>query len=232
MRKRIHEILEPHNETKLSKEYDIFMIIVICLSLVPLLFKSSHIILVVVEAITVVIFIIDYLLRWVTADYKYENLGKVAFVKYPFSVMAIIDLLSILPSITLLNKGYKVLRVLRLFRALKALRIIRYSKSVKIVVNVFEKEKDALFVVMGIAISYIFISALVIFQVEPNTFDTFYDAIYWATISLTTIGYGDIFAVSTIGKTITMISSILGIAVVALPAGIITAGYLDELKNK
>ncbi len=71
------------------------------------------------------------------------------------------------------------------------------------------------------------------FTVEPTTFDTFFDALYWATISLTTVGYGDIFAVSTLGKLITMVSSVLGIAIVALPAGIITAGYMNEImKNQ
>lgn len=232
MRKKIFEIIEPHKETHLSKAYDVFMIVVICISLVPLLFKTSNKLLVAMEAITVIIFTIDYLLRWITADYKYKDQGAIAFLRYPFSVMAIIDLLSILPSITLLNKGYKVLRVLRLLRALKAFKIIRYSKNVKMVVRVLEKEKDALLVVMGIALAYIFVSALIIFQAEPNTFNSFFDAIYWATISLTTIGYGDIFALTGVGKVITMISSILGIAVVALPAGIITAGYLEELQNK
>jgi hydroxymethylpyrimidine pyrophosphatase-like HAD family hydrolase len=71
--------------------------------------------------------------------------------------------------------------------------------------------------------------ALVIFNVEPNTFHTFFDAIYWATISLTTVGYGDIYPVTTLGRMITMVSSFMGIPIVALPAGIITAGYMKEI---
>lgn len=232
MRKKIFEIIEPHSERKFSREYDIFMIIVISLSLVPLLFKTPNRVLNIIEGVTVIIFIIDYLLRWITADYKYGETGIKPFLKYPFSFMAIIDLLSILPSITLLNRGYKILRVLRLLKALKAFRVVRYSKNIDLVIRVLKREKDALLVVLGIAIAYIFISALIIFQAEPNTFNNFYEAIYWATVSLTTIGYGDIVATTIIGKAVTMVSSLIGIAVVALPAGIITAGYLEELRSK
>ena len=72
-------------------------------------------------------------------------------------------------------------------------------------------------------------SSLVIFNVEPDSFHTFFDAIYWATISLTTVGYGDIYPITTLGRMITMVSSFMGIAIVALPAGIITAGYMKEI---
>ena len=80
-------------------------------------------------------------------------------------------------------------------------------------------------------VGYILISALIIFNVEGDSFETFFDAIYWATVSLTTVGYGDIYAVTTAGRIITMISSIFGIAIVALPAGIITAGYMEALNE-
>ena len=149
--------------------------------------------------------------------------------------MAIIDLLSILPSLIAINGAFKILRVLRLLRTLRVFRvfkIIRYSKSIVIILNVFKKQKESLLVVGGLAIGYILVSALVVISVEPETFPSFFDAVYWATISLTTVGYGDIFAVSTAGKVITMISSVFGIAIVALPAGIITAGYMDELNKE
>lgn len=82
-----------------------------------------------------------------------------------------------------------------------------------------------------LAIGYILITALIMFNIEPDTFKDFFDAIYWATVSLTTVGYGDIYAVSDVGKVITMISPLFGIAIVALPAGIITAGYMEEIKR-
>ena len=81
--------------------------------------------------------------------------------------------------------------------------------------------------VCTLALGYIIVSALIVFNVEGDSFETFFEAIYWATVSLTTVGYGDIYPVTTAGRIITMISSIFGIAIVALPAGIITAGYMD-----
>ena len=181
------------------------------------------------------IFIIDYLLRWATADFKYEKRGILSFLKYPFSPMAIIDLLSILPSLSIVNNGFKALRVLRMIRTLRVfrvLKVVRYSKSFQIIGNVVRSSKESLIAVGVLAIGYIVVSALVIFNVEPDSFDNFFEAVYWATVSLTTVGYGDIYPVSTLGRIITMVSSIFGIAVVALPAGIITAGYMSELKKQ
>ena len=79
---------------------------------------------------------------------------------------------------------------------------------------------------------YIVIAALVIFNVEPDSFSTFFDALYWATVSLTTVGYGDIYPVTAIGRAVAMISSVFGIAIVALPSGIITAGYLSAIEGE
>ena len=97
--------------------------------------------------------------------------------------------------------------------------------------KVFNNSREALIAVCTLAGAYILISALVIFNVEPDSFNTFFDAVYWATVSLTTVGYGDIYPVSTIGRIVTMFSSVFGIAIVALPAGIITAGYMNEIKD-
>ena len=125
----------------------------------------------------------------------------------------------------------KIVRLLRAFKIFRIFKAFRYSKNINMIVNVFKKQKDSLLVVCGFAIAYVLVSALVIFNAEPETFETMYDAIYWATISLTTVGYGDLYATTTMRKFITMISAILGIAIVALPAGIIIAGYQDELNE-
>lgn len=145
------------------------------------------------------------------------------------------DLLSILPSLTVLNQSFKLLRLFRLFRALRvfrAFKLFRYSKNAQIIGNVLKKQKGPLTSVLILALGYILISALIIFNVEADTFDSFFDAVYWATVSLTTVGYGDIYPVTEVGKIVTMVSSLFGIAIVALPAGIITAGYIDELHRR
>lgn len=234
MRKRIYEVIEfGKSESVIAKIYDISMMIIIIISLVPIALKESGGVMDIIEGITTIIFIVDYILRLATADYKL-NKGAKSFFIYPFTPMAIIDLLSILPSLVELTGALRILRVLRLlrtFRVFRAFKFLRYSKSITIILNVIKKQKDSLIVVGGLAVGYIVISALLIISIEPDTFPTFFDALYWATISLTTVGYGDIYATSDVGKIITMLSSILGIAIVALPAGIITAGYIDELNK-
>ena len=119
----------------------------------------------------------------------------------------------------------------RMYRALKVLRILRYSKSFRIILNVIKKEQESLLAVCYLALGYIFLSALIMFSVEPASFDTFFDAIYWSVVTLTTVGYGDIYPVSDLGRVFSMISSFIGIAIVALPTGIITAGCMNELHN-
>ncbi|MCR4754820.1 MAG: ion transporter [Lachnospiraceae bacterium] len=235
MRKRIHEIIEVSEEgDKISLLYDLIMLCAIIISIFPLAFKQSISFFYITDIITTVLFIIDYFLRLITADYKLKQHRATAFIKYPFTPWAIIDLVSILPTLTVLNSGFKLLRLFRIFRTFRVFRVFkafRYSKSFAIIVNVIKNSKNALLAVCTLAVGYIFVSALVIFNVEGDSFTTFFDAIYWATVSLTTVGYGDIYPITTAGRIITMISSVFGIAIVALPAGIITAGYMDELKE-
>lgn len=232
MRKRIYTIIEVSNgDCILSKIYDCIMMIVIILSLVPLAFKETNTTFDLIDKISATIFIIDYILRWCTADFKYNNKTIKAFAKYPLSAMAIIDLVSILPSVTVMNSGFKILRILRLVRTFRVFKLFRYSKNIQIITNVLKKSKNALLTVGTLAIGYIIICALIIFNVEPESFQNFFEAIYWATVSLTTMGYGDIYPVTALGRVITMLSAFVGIAIVALPAGIITAGYMTEIEN-
>lgn len=241
IRKRIFEIIEVAQDgDRLSDLYDSFMLIAILISIIPLAFKNSNRVFEIIGIVTAVIFIVDYILRWMTADYKLKKRSVTSFIKYPFTPWAIIDLVSILPSLTTINSGLKLLRLfrlartLRVFRALRVFRVfkaMRYSKSFDIIFGVIRKSKDALIAVMVLAIGYVVISALIVFNVEPDSFNSFFDAVYWATVSLTTVGYGDIYPVSVVGRIVTMVSSVFGIAIVALPAGIITAGYMSVISE-
>lgn len=235
MRRKIYDIIEASDGTnKASSVYDILMIATIFASLIPLMFKTSNSFFDILDKVCVLIFILDYILRLITADFKYDKKSISSFLRYPFSFMAIIDLIAILPSLTPLNGGFKVLRIMRMARALRVLRIFkaaRYSKSIQIIAKVFKSSRESLAAVGMLAIAYILISALIIINVEPDSFNNFFDAVYWATVSLTTMGYGDIYPVTTVGRFVTMLSSVFGIAIVALPSGIITAGYMTEIEK-
>ena len=224
-RRRLYEIVEQaQNGDTPSLFYDIFMIIIVIISLLPLGFKDEYPIFKITDLCTAIIFAIDYLLRWITAVFR-----------HPFTLTAILDLLTILPAFTILGDYFKLFRIVRMVKTLRLLKLLnlmkafRYSRTLKIIGAVVRNSKEALIIVASFACFYILVSALLVFNVEPDTFNTFFDAIYWATVSLTTVGYGDLYPVTTVGKAISMISSVLGIAIIALPASIITAGYMKAL---
>ncbi len=113
-----------------------------------------------------------------------------------------------------------------------AVRLLRFSKGARIIAAVIRQEYPALIVVAGMAVIYIFISALILFQVEPDSFRNFLEALYLAAVTLTTVGYGDIYPQSAAGRLVSVLSSFMGIAIVALPAGLVTAGYMQELRRE
>lgn len=239
MRKRIYEIIEPGFKggkyaDKYADWYDIGMIVVILCSFVPLLFKAETPLLRVLDIGTAAIFAVDYILRWITADLKFGKPGVASFLRYPFSPMAIIDLLSILPIVLMVvSPAFKLFRFTRLILALRTLRLLRlyrYSRNLRIIANVFRKQKQAFLMILVLTMGYIFVTSVILFQVEPEIFNNFFDAIYWAVILLTTVGYGDVLATTLLGKLITILSALLGIALVALPAGLIVAGYQREVQ--
>ena len=209
------------------------MLVFIVISLVPLAFREQTTTLLWLDWISVSVFIVDYLPRWLTADYKLTKTKKwKAFLLYPITPFAIVDLLSILPSFSLFNRAFKLLRVTRLLKILRIFRFVRYSENMQILLKVLHKERHILFTVFLIAIAYIVVTALIMFNVEESAmFEDFFDALYWATTTLTTVGYGDIYPSTDLGRIISMFSAILGVAVIALPSGVITASYLEELRE-
>lgn len=238
MKQRIYEIIELGKEgDKTSIAYDFLMWAAIVASIVPLMFVAEYPAFRIIEIVTVVLFIIDYALRWFTADIRLGK-GKLSYLIYPFTPWAIIDLLSILPGLSVLSKGFKIFRVTRLLKVVRLLRIFRYTERIQVLGRAIKKEKRMLLSVLGLAIFYVFLTALIMFNAEPHvnpetgatTFKDFFDALYWATVTLTTVGYGDLTPVTDIGRFVSMLSSLFGVAVIALPSGVITASYMNELK--
>ena len=239
-REYIHDLIEPRNESYISRLYDYVMLVAIVIGIVPLMFRDQPRIFWYFDLISGMCFVLDYLLRWATADFSSKHNKVVAFLIYPFTPMAIIDLLSILPTFNLINPTFKVVRISRLLKILRVIKVIRYYEPLEIILAVVRRQSKILWTVFSLAIFYIFITALIMFNAEedinPETghylFDNFFDAFYWAACTLTTVGYGDLYPISDVGRVISIISSMVGIAIIALPSGIVTAGYLDELKSR
>ncbi len=234
MRTRLHEIVSrPGQGDFVSRLYDLFIVVVALCSIAPALFHANSLggpaqsLLSTIDIATAYILLFDYLLRWMTYDIETGKRGRVReFLKYPFTFAAIVDLLSILPTMNILPSGFLFLRALRI------VRLFRYSRQLAVIVNVFVQERKTLGSVLMLAIAYILATALVMFTFEPSTFNDFVDAIYWATITLTTVGFGDIHPNSDLGHILTSISSIFAVFIFALPAGIMTGGFLQQLRQK
>ena len=239
-REKIHNIINPRNENSLSHFYDYVMLIAIIIGVFPLMFRTQYKLFWYFDIVSGSCFTIDYILRWLTCDFRSKRKKWVSFVFYPFTIMAIVDLLSILPTIHLLTPIFKIARVSRLFKIIRVVKFIRYFEPLEIVLSVIRKQQALLLTVLSLAVFYIFITAMIMFNAEedinPETgrylFDNFFDAFYWAACTLTTVGYGDLYPISDTGRFISIISSIVGIAIIALPSGILTAGYMEELKTR
>ena len=236
----IRELIEPRKDTFSSRIYDSIMLVAIIIGILPLMFREQPTIFWYFDLISGLCFVVDYLLRWITADLSSKRNRIIAFCVYPFTPMAIIDILYILPTFNLLSHTFKVVRVSRLLKILRVIKIVRYYEPLEIIIAVIRRQCKILWTVFSLAVFYIFITALIMFNAEedinPETgcylFDTFFDAFYWAACTLTTVGYGDLYPISDVGRVISIISSMVGIAIIALPSGIVTAGYLDELKSR
>ena len=240
LRGKIYKIVEPKNSGYSSKAYDLVMLMAIVVGILPLMFRTQYKLFWFFDLFSGLCFIIDYILRWCTADYESKRNKEMAFLLYPFTPMAIIDLLSILPVFNLLGPTFKLFRVSRLLIILRIFKVIRYFEPLQVIISVIRKQSSILLTVLSLALFYIFITALIMFnaeeQIDPMTgkllFDDFFDAFYWAACTLTTVGYGDLYPISDTGRIISIVSSVVGIAIIALPSGIVTAGYMNELKQR
>ena len=235
MRKKLYYMISAgYTESKAAELYDVFMMFVILLSFVPLAFKESYLFFEIIDYFVSAVFVTDYLFHWITADYRLNNNHPASFVIYPLTPTALIDMIVILSSFSFLNSVFKLLKVfqfVRFLRIFQVVKLFRYSKSMTLIIDTFKEKKQELTAVATLAAGYVIIVALLMFNIEPDTFDTFFDAVYWSVISLTTVGYGDIYPTTLFGRILAMFSAFCGIAVIALPSSIIIGGYLEAFNK-
>lgn len=238
LRKTLSQIIEPHSKTSgnpridiLSKIYDVVLIIFIVASIVPLFFKHDPPIVIRFNRYLPIIFIIDYVLGWITADFQLKKKRR-SFLLYPVTLWAVIDMLAIIPFFINVSETLVLFRVLRLFRISRLFKGLRYSDSFEIFVKSLKRQKSTLLSLLFITLAYIAISGLIVFHTEPDAFPSVLDAFFLAASLLTGVSIGDGVSLQTLpGQIIALVSSFWGVALIALPAGVVTGGFITELHN-
>ncbi len=238
MKKRIFEIIQIGNKSDfLSRAFDIFIAVVIISNICAMFLETFDSLaflstfFVWVEKVTVVIFIIEYALRIWTANYLYPNLsyGK-AIWKFLISFDGIIDLLTILPFFFL--NGFVVFRMLRVVRILHLFRLNNKYDSFNVIKQVIYDKRNQIFSSMFIVIILMFAASLGIYAAEheaqPEVFENAFSGLWWSVSTLMTVGYGDIYPVTVMGKVMAILTTFLGVGVVAIPTGIISAGFVEQ----
>lgn len=235
MKCKIYKVLYNSDEKSFSGRCYFWIIVAsMVMSIMPIAFYERKLDFKIIDMVLACIFGIDYLLRWYIADLTLGK-GKKSFLLYPFTPLAIVDIVSIVPLVVQVHSGIRLLNVFRIimfFRYFKLVKLLSRSKEVMTLIKVFKRQQRLLLDLLRIVLGYVLITSFLIYSIEPNTFGTFFNAIYWSTISLTTIGYGDITPITVAGKLIAMISALLGIALITLPASIVLAGYIEEIKGE
>lgn len=186
------------------------------------------------EAVTVVIFIIEYVLRIITADFLYPNKGAVeARIYFIFSTEGIIDLLALLPYFVLiLPAGMVAFRVLRVFRVFHLFRINAQYDAFNVVIDVLRDKKEQIFSSLILILVLMLASSVAIYSLEheaqPDVFSNAFSGMWWSVSTLLTVGYGDIYPITIAGRVFTIITTFLGVGMVAIPTGIISAGFVER----
>jgi len=191
-----------------------------------------------IEIISIIIFTIEYFLRIWTSVYIFPKLKPIkAVIKYIFSVKSIIDLIALIPfyfSLFLLD-NFNILRLIRLFRILSILKTNRYSKAISTIGQIIKRKSIQLFSSCIVVFILILFSSVFMYYIEnesqPEIFDNAFSGIWWAISTLTTVGYGDIYPVTILGKVVGTFIAILGIGLIAIPTGLISAGFVEEMYN-
>lgn len=244
IKKRVFEIIEKAKKGDFeSALFDWMMILLIVLNVVAIIAASFQNIsrdyalaLRIIELISVVIFTLEYFLRIWTADLMYKN-EKHPHIRYFRSFMAIVDLISILPFYLpfVMKFDFRMLRLLRLFNLMRVFKLNHYNNAMTTIAKVFKHEKDSLIMTVFIISIMLLFSSSVMYYVEnaaqPEQFPNILASLWWAVATLTTVGYGDIYPITVVGKLFSGIIALLGIGLLALPTAIISSGFFAELNS-
>ena len=241
---KLHEILN-RDDTLLGRASNWLISVLIVLSILLLcletfdLTESSLRILGLAETILIVIFTLEWLLRLSTAKLQYpESSTSVAMKRFVLSPYSIVDLFAILPFYLALVFPLEAsaLMTLRAFRLVRLLKLGRYSKSLQVITNVFIRKRGELLVTAYISTLILFIISILMYYAEheaqPQVFVNVLDGLWWGIATLTTVGYGDIYPITTLGKIIAAVSAFIGIGVFALPTAILGSAFLEEIQNE
>ena len=237
-KKRIFDIIQiGQKDDFISRAFDIFIVIAILLNIAVLFLetfdsmeKYSHT-LRVIELITIVIFLIEYVLRIWTSEYLYPDKSKgKAVLRFLVSFDGIVDLCTILPFFFL--SGFVALRMLRVVRILHLFRINAYYDSINVITSVLIEKKNQLISSIFIILVLMMAASLCMYsaehEVQPEVFNNAFSGIWWSTSTILTVGYGDIYPVTILGRIMAIIISFLGVGAVAIPTGIISAGFVER----
>ena len=188
-----------------------------------------------IEHATVLFFGIDYVLRLITANYLYpESNERDSLIRYVFSAAGIIDLLSFLPYYLpwFFPAGLAVFRMFRVARIFRLFRINAYYDSLNVITEVISSKKQQLLSSVFIILTLMLASSLCLYSLEheaqPEVFQNAFSGIWWSASTLLTVGYGDIYPVTTLGRVFSIIITFLGVGMVAIPTGIISAGFVEQ----
>lgn len=238
MKKRIFEIIQIGNKEDLpSRGFDIFIVTAIVLNILTLFMETFDELeplygaFSVIEWITVAIFCGEYALRIWTAEYLYpERTPAKARLRFLCSFDGVVDLLTILPFFYL--SGFIVFRMLRVVRILHLFRINAQYDSFHVIVSVLIDKKNQILSSLFIIVILMLASSLGIYSAEhkaqPEVFRNAFSGIWWSVSTLLTVGYGDIYPITVVGKIMAIFIAFLGVGAVAIPTGIISAGFVEQ----
>lgn len=190
------------------------------------------------EYFTLIVFTIEYSFRLITSDFLYPNEKNWSHAAWRFmkSAGGVIDLIAIAPFIfQLINMDYRFFKMLKITRLLRVFKLSSFTKSIVIVGDVFVEKRNELGVTLFVAFILLLISATLMWYVEgsvqPKAFPNIVATFWWAIATLTTVGYGDVFPITAAGKLLSGVIAVLGIGIVALPAGILSSAFVEKLEK-